>query len=249
MVDFEDRFSKQADRYRQFRPSYPDALFEHLAERSPDRTLAWDCATGNGQAASKLAYLFDHVIATDASTSQIKNALDLKGVEFRVAQAEDCGLKDSSVSLVTVANALHWFDKEKFFDECNRVLKPGGLFAAWCYEAFRIDEPYQEAFNPIYKDISPYWSSRLKDLREHYTKVELPMEEMEAPAMEMCLQWNLRECLGFLRSWSACQTYIDENGTDPTESRFDNACAVWGDPDQPRTVRWNLHIRIGRKPD
>lgn len=248
--DFEDQFSKQADRYRKFRPGYPDELFEYIIALCPGRTMAWDCATGNGQAAAKLTGYFDHVIATDASSSQINNALDLDSVEFRVATAEASGLDSASADLVTVANALHWFDKERFFQESARVLKPGGILACWCYEAFQTDPQYKDAFSPIYSAMDGHWSTKLRDVREHYQNIdfgEYGLTEVEARRMQMSLDWDLFQCLGFLRSWSACQNYIDSIGSDPTEQYFDHARAIWGDAETKRQVFWNIHLKLARK--
>lgn len=246
MIEFEDQFSKQANSYRAFRPTYPDSLFDHIASLTNSHNLAWDCATGNGQAASKLVTYFDHVIATDASKTQIENALQIDRVEFRVAPAEESGLLDSSVDLITVANALHWFDKTRFFQECKRVLKPNGILAAWCYEAFQTEDQFKDAFNPIYEDISQYWSTRLKDVRDHYGSIELPFEELHSPKMEMVLDWDLKQCLGFLRSWSACQNCIDATGSDPTIKWFDMAVSIWGAPETKRPVRWNIHLKLAK---
>ena len=130
---FHDHFSRVANRYADFRPHYPAALFDYLATLAPSDSVVWDCAAGNGQATHDLATRFAKVIATDASKEQIASALPNPKVEFRVAPAEQSGLPDNSVALITVAQALHWFDFEHFYAEARRVLKPNGLLAAWAY--------------------------------------------------------------------------------------------------------------------
>src|SRR6266498_1141048 len=87
-MTFKDHFSKQAADYANFRPRYPRELFEYLGSVAPSRALAWDCATGNGQAAVELAEVFDRVIATDASEKQIANAEPHDRVEYRIASAK-----------------------------------------------------------------------------------------------------------------------------------------------------------------
>src|SRR5690349_15303419 len=130
---FHDHFSGLASRYADFRPHYPAALFDYLAALVPGNAQVWDCAAGNGQASIDLAQRFSKVIATDASPEQIASATARHNVEYRVALAEQSGLADTSVDLVTVAQALHWFDLNRFFAEVQRVLKPGGVLAIWTY--------------------------------------------------------------------------------------------------------------------
>src|SRR5215831_1555408 len=130
---FKDHFSAHATDYRAFRPSYPAELFTFLASAAPARDLAWDCGTGNGQAAVALAEHFARVFATDASAEQVKNAEPHPRVEYAVAPAEKCPLPDHTADLVTVAQALHWFDFDRFYAEVRRVARPGGLLAVTCY--------------------------------------------------------------------------------------------------------------------
>src|SRR5438128_2266209 len=99
-IGFKDLFSKQAGSYAQYRPTYPERLFDYLAGIAPARESVWDCGTGNGQAALLLASRFTHVIATDPSERQIAQATPNPRVEYRVAPAEKSGLPDSSVDLV-----------------------------------------------------------------------------------------------------------------------------------------------------
>ena len=114
-MSWKDHFSHASDDYRRWRPGYPDELFAWLAAMAPSRAVAWDCATGSGQAAGGLAAHFARVVATDASAAQVAEAEAFGRVEYRVAPAEDSGLPDASVDLVTVAQALHWFEFERFF--------------------------------------------------------------------------------------------------------------------------------------
>src|SRR3954468_23053908 len=92
-MKFKDHFSAQAADYAKFRPGYPRKLFDYLGTIAPSRQLAWDCGTGNGQAAIGLATEFGRVIATDASEKQIAKAQPHEAVEYRVAPAENNGLE------------------------------------------------------------------------------------------------------------------------------------------------------------
>lgn len=245
-MTFNDHFSSQAAIYRRYRPTYPQELFDFLASLTPSRKRAWDCATGNGQAAVALADYFDKVTATDASEEQIKEAIEHPKVIYDVATAENSELDDRSQDLITVANALHWFDIESFFSEARRVSKKKGIVAAWCYESFSIDERVRDAFEELYSSLTPYWPRQINLVRDKYNSIEFPFEELDHPDFLMQLDWNLAQCLGYMSSWSAVQTYKKELGKDPIEAHFDSICDAWGDFAMTQEVTWQVHLRVGR---
>src|SRR5260370_16793815 len=113
-MSFKDHFSAQAAAYAKFRPGYPQKLFDYLRSIAPSRQLAWDCGTGNGQAAVGLASVFGRVIATDASEKQIANAQSHKIVEYRVAPAETTAIESETLNLALVPHTLTWFDLVRF---------------------------------------------------------------------------------------------------------------------------------------
>lgn len=245
---FQDHFSGVAAAYSRFRPHYPAALFDHLAEVSPGRALAWDCATGSGQAALALAERFSRVVATDASAEQIAHAQPHPRVEYRVAPAERSGLDPASVELVTVAQAMHWFDIPAFFREARRVLRPGGVLAAWCYGNPVMDDPVLErVVVTLYADtLGAYWPPERALIVEGYASIELPFEELPAPRMELEADLTLDGLAGYLHTWSARKRYVEEHGTDPVGPAIAQMREHWGDPDAPRRVRWPLYVRLGR---
>jgi len=51
IFNFEDHFSRQSQQYAQYRPHYPDEIYAYFASLARGYSLAWDCDTGNGQAA------------------------------------------------------------------------------------------------------------------------------------------------------------------------------------------------------
>lgn len=246
VMKFTDHFSRQSSLYRRFRPQYPEELYNLLSNLVRNHETAWDCATGNGQAAVALAARFKKVIATDASSEQIQHAMPCENVEYRVAPAEASGLDDASVDLVTVANAVHWFEIPAFYEEVRRVLRKDAVIAVWCYEAFTVDGAQSDAFQPLYDAIGDHWAPHLELVRNHYKTLEFPFQEFEIPKIEMALNWNLEQCLGFLASWSGVQTYKEKTGQDPTEFFYDQIQAKWGEPLQERKVSWQLHTRVGR---
>lgn len=241
---FKDHFSAQSAGYARHRPHYPRALFEYLAGLGRCRR-AWDCATGSGQAAVALADFFDAVIATDASQTQIDAAVSHPRVRYRVAAAEESGLPGDSVDLVTVGQALHWFDTGRFFDEASRVLVPGGVLAAWCYELCRVSPDCDRIVRGLYSDIvGTYWPPERRLIEERYAAIEFPGSELEAPVLAMNATWTVEDMLGYLRTWSACQRYRREQGSDPVERIDGELRAAWGAA--PRTARWPLTVKVVR---
>ena len=246
MAGFKDHFSKQAAEYAKFRPRYPKELFRWLASVAPSTELAWDCATGNGQAAVELAEVFERVIATDASEKQIVNAEKHPRVEYRVAPAEESGLESNNVDLVMVAQALHWFDLERFYSEVRRVSKPHGVIAATSYKLAKITPTIDRIVNHYYSEVvGPYWPAE-RMLVEKFEKLPFGFPEMETPGFEMVAEWNAEQLLGYLRTWSATQRFMAANQRDPLREVEEDLRAAWGDSEQLQRVTWPLTVRAGR---
>ena len=246
-MTFKDHFSKQAAGYAKFRPRYPQKLFDYLRSIAPSRQLAWDCGTGNGQAAVGLASVFDRVIATDASEKQIASAQSHKIVEYRVAPAENSGIESETLDLIMVAQALHWFDLDRFYAEAQRVLKLDGVLAASAYNLLQIEPAIDEIVNRYYYEVvGPFWPPERK-LVEQFSDLPFPFQEIDPPEFEMTAQWNLDHLLGYLQTWSSTQRFIAANKRDPLETIADDLRAAWGDPGQMRKVVWPLILRVGIK--
>jgi SAM-dependent methyltransferase len=247
-VSFKDHFSKQAADYAKFRPRYPQELFDYLGKIAPSRELAWDCGTGNGQAAVGIASVFDHVIATDASEKQIDNAQPHERVEYRVAPAENSGIESGTLDLIMVAQALHWFDLPRFYQEVSRVLKNNGVLAASAYKFFHITPEIDQLVNHRYYDkiVGPFWPSE-RVLVEEFEKLPFPFCEVQMASFEMTARWDMKHLVGYLRSWSATQRFIAANNRDPLEKIAGQLRAAWGDAKQTRRVSWPLTLRVGIK--
>jgi len=244
-MTFKDHFSKQAAGYAKFRPRYPQKLFDYLRSIAPSRQLAWDCGTGNGQAAVGLASLFDRVIATDASEKQIASAQSHKIVEYRAAPAENSGIESETLDLIMVAQALHWFDLDRFYAEAQRVLKLDGVLAASAYNLLQIEPAIDEIVNRYYYEVvGPFWPPERK-LVEQFSDLPFPFQEIDPSKFEMTAQWNLDHLLGYLQTWSSTQRFIAANKRDPLEAIADDLRAAWGDPGQMRKVVWPLILRVG----
>ncbi len=246
-MEFKDHFSKQAADYAKFRPRYPREMFEYLGSIAPTRQLAWDCATGNGQAAIKLATVFDRVIATDASETQIANAEPHKRVEYHVAPAEQSNLRSGSFDLVLVAQALHWLNHDRFYPEVRRVLKQNGVFAASAYNLLRTERPIKEMIRRYYYEIvGPYWPPE-RSLVEQFRKIPFPFPDSETPAFEIVAEWNLEHLTGYLRSWSSTQRFIAATNRNPIDQIANDLEKAWGDPQRTKRIVWPLVLRVGVK--
>lgn len=249
MAHFSDPFGTVARAYAPFRPTYPEALFAWLAAESPSCALAWDCATGNGQAAATLAAHFDAVVATDASAEQIAHARPHPRVRYHVAPAEASPLGDAAADLVTVAQALHWFDRTAFFAEAGRVLRPGGLLAVWTYALFETTPEVDRIVAHYYRDVlGPYWAWERKLVEEGYASVVFPFAPVEVPPSAMTARWTLDGLTGYLATWSARQAYREATSEDPLPAVRAALEAAWGNPAAERLVTWPLAVRACRKP-
>lgn len=248
-MDFRDHFSGLAESYAEHRPRYPSELYTFLASLAPERELAWDCGTGNGQAATSLAEHFENVVATDASAEQIENAFPHPRVDYRVEPAESSSLSNSGVDLVTVGTAVHWFDFESFYAEVRRVGKPGAVIAVWTYHQPAIFDAIDAVVRNYYREtLDGYWPDRFQYLEHRYRTLPFPFDELEPPELFMKTEWGLDQMLGFILSWSGTHNFIEENGEQALEPIFDELQAAWGDPERVRTLQWPLYFRIGRLP-
>jgi len=243
---FKDHFSWHAAAYAAARPDYPEALFAWLAGLAPDRDTAWDCATGNGQAARALAGHFRRVVATDASAEQIANAAPDPRVEYRTATAESPGLTPASASLVTVAQALHWLDRPRFYAAARGVLRPHGVIAAWSYGLFNIEPALDTLVHHFYRHVTgPYWPPERRLIDERYATLDFPFGEIEPPDFTMERDWTCAQVLAYLGTWSAVQRYRRARGRDPVSDLAQAFSRLWGDASR-RRVRWPLYLRVGR---
>lgn len=239
-----DHFSGHAADYARFRPGYPEALFDWIAAQATGHDLAWDCGCGNGQASVPLAARFRRVTATDFSARQISAAQANPRIDYRVAPAEASGLADASADVVTVAQALHWFDFAKFYAEVRRVLKPGGLIAAWTYQLLRADAPVDQVLVSFYAEtLGPYWPPERRWVDAAYAGMPFPFAEIETPKFEIRLCWSLADLMAYLGTWSATQRYRKAEGRDPIPELEERLAPLWGD--QAREIAWPIAMRAG----
>jgi SAM-dependent methyltransferase len=243
---FSDHFSGHASQYATFRPTYPDELVDELARLAPARERAWDAATGNGQAALLLASRFSAVIATDASAQQLAHARAHPRVRYVRARSEDPALATASIDLVAVAQSLHWFDRPRFFDVTKRVLRPGGIVAAWCYTLARVDAAIDPIVDDFYeRRVGRYWPPERVHVERLYRDFDFPFEELALAEPRMRAEFTRAQFLGYVATWSAVQRARQQEGVDPLEEFVRALAPIWP-ADERRVVRWPVGLRVGR---
>jgi len=243
----ENPFATEAVEYAHLRPTYPEELFAFLATVVASRGVAWDCATGNGQAATHLAGYFDRVIATDESGEMIAQAPRDPKILYRVAEAEDSGLEGGSVDLVTVASAIHWFDLERFYAEVRRVVRPGGIVAAWTYYTPAFANDIDAIIQRLVHDVlGPYWDERLHYVVDEFHDLPFPFEPLEVPSFQTDMKWDMQDLIAYFETWSSSVKYREANHTSPTSLIHDDLARAWGDPQQKRDLYFPLYMRLGR---
>ena len=240
-------FDPLAAGYARGRPRYPAELFAWLAGLAPRRELAWDCGTGNGQAALGLADHFDRVVATDVSAEQVRHAAPHPRIAYRVAAAERSGLPAGAVDLVTAAAAVHWFDLPAFGAEVARVARPGGVLAVFTYHVGRVAPPFQEVFHRFYwQRMKPWFAPGTVLVDEGYRTLALPGTPVPTPDFEVASAWTLAEILHFAGSWSAVRASREETGDDPLPALAEELAPIFGEGERPLPFRMPIHLRVQR---
>jgi SAM-dependent methyltransferase len=240
-----DRFSSYAGQYAAFRPTYPGELYNFIFNQLDHFTTAWDAGTGNGQVARDLAGKFTRVMATDISPQQLKNAYPAANIFYSQTAAERTSFPDKTFDLITVAQAIHWFDLNQFYAEVTRVAKPGALLAVWGYGLLSIGPEIDSHLHHFYTAVvGPYWDNERRLIDEHYRTLSFPFDEIESPAFQFSVRWTLDEFQGYLATWSSVQKYQAEKGLNPVESFIDEVRPAW--KEEIQTVNFPLFLRLGR---
>ncbi len=247
-MPFTDHFSGVAADYAAFRPKYPAALIERLAALAPRRAAAWDVATGSGQAAILLAERFDRVIATDASAQQIASAVRHERIEYRVAAAEESGLPTASIDLIAVAQALHWFDVERFHAEARRVAAKGAVIAEWCYGIVRAaDAEVDRVVRRFYSErIGRWWPAERSHVETGYRDLPFPFEPIDVGEWSIVAPLDRARLVGYARTWSAVKECRAHEGVDPIPEFDADLARAWPAGSDAVEIRWPITIRVGR---
>lgn len=248
---FKDHFSAVAGAYASWRPRYPAELFDIIGTHVAPQARVWEPGCGSGQATRDLAPRFAHVFATDPSAEQVERhwarQAPVANVQVAVEPAESTSLGDTSVELIVVAQALHWFDKARFFGESGRVLRPGGVLAAWTYQDMVFSDDLEPAANAFRQRIEPYWPAERADVDAGYAHYPWPFEGLEARALWLSAEWSLPQLLGYLGSLSATARCRSAIGQDPVALHTREFQAAWGEPERQRTMRWPVVMHLRQK--
>lgn len=242
-----DLFSNQASLYAQYRPGYPRELYTFILEHVNERSLAWDCATGNGQAAVELATWFDQVMATDISEKQLQQAQPHEKITYLVSTAEQTPFADNSFDCITVAQAYHWLQFEAFSKEVKRVAKPGAIVAIWGYSLVVCeDEAINTLINTFYHEkVDAYWDKERRYIDDHYTTVPFPYEPLPSNNFHINVQWNKQQLTGYFNTWSSIQHFIKAHRYNPVNELAAAIEQVWAD-DNDRQFYFPLFLKLGR---
>jgi SAM-dependent methyltransferase len=244
---FKDHFSGHARDYASHRPTYPDELFDWIATLTDTHDRAFDCATGNGQAAVSLARHYRHVVAADASAGQIESRRLHERVSYLVALAEAIPLSAGCCDLLTVAQAAHWFDFARFDAEVRRVVRPGGAVVVWAYEKFRIEAHIDEVVEHFYSNVvGEYWPPERRHVENGYRDIPFSFAPLTVPPFDLGLRWTLAQTLSYIETWSAVRRYRQALGRDPMLQFAADLESVWPEEETARAVRWPLVIKAGR---
>lgn len=242
-----DLFSNQASLYAQYRPNYPRELYEYILQYVNNRACAWDCATGNGQAAIELAQYFDQVMATDISEKQLQQAQSHEKITYSVSIAEQTPFADNSFDCITVAQAYHWFQFEAFGKEVKRIAKPGAVVAIWGYSLATCDDIAIDALmKTFYREtVGAWWDKERRYVDDHYTTVPFPFEPLPTKEFQINVQWNRQQLTGYFNTWSSVQHFIKANQYNPVDELAIEMAEGWPD-DNDRSFYFPLFLRLGR---
>ena len=241
-----DNSSVQAKQYAKYRPTYPASLYDFILSHVPVKEKAWDCATGNGQVAGVLSKHFDSVYATDISAAQINNAIVADNIFYKVEPAEETTFQDNSFDLITVGQAIHWFDFDKFYNEATRTLKTGGIVVLLGYDLLRLTPALNKVICTFYNYIlGIYWDKERKYIDEQYKTLPFPFAEVNAPSFTISYEWEFDELTGFFNTWSAVQHFIRINNYNPLDLVIDDFKEAWG-PNKTHVVNFPLILRMGQ---
>lgn len=240
-------FDQGGQDYARFRPHYPSQLASFLASVAPNKQLAVDVGCGNGQLTQLLANHFSTVVGLDPSADQIANAVPHVRILYRCAPAERLPVPDGVASLVTAAQAAHWFDLPAFYGEVRRTGIPGGVLALISYGVLKLDSSLDDRFRRFYwNEIGPYWPAERKLVDCGYATIDFPFAEIPAPRIDIQLEWTVTELLGYISTWSAIRQAREAGREELLLSFANELAAAWGDANLRRAIAWPVNMRIGR---
>ncbi len=240
-------FNQNSELYATYRPWYPAALYEFIMKHCKPRVAAWDCGTGNGQVAMELSKYFQRIYASDISPNQIQTAYWDNKITYKVEAAEECSFPDKSFDLIMVAQSIHWFNMEKFYDQVRRTLKPKGLIVIAGYGLIDVDESVNKIIQHLYTDIlGEYWDTERSYIEKEYKTIAFPFKEIMAPELFIESDWTLEQLFGYLETWSAIQHFKNKNNQNPIQKIEKKLSKAWG-KSESKNIKFPVFVRMGKK--
>ena len=244
MNEHKDRFSEHASQYATYRPTYPKSLYDFIFSHIEKFDTAWDCGTGNGQVARDLSMKFKEVYTTDISEKQLANGYQRNTIFYSKA-GEETIFSNHQFDLITVAQAIHWFDIQKFYDEVGRVAKVNAVLAVWGYSLLNVSPEIDKLLTHFYAQVvGPYWDTERKLIDEQYKNIPFPFKEIRTPEFKFSFEWTLEEFRGYISTWSSVQKYIQANQVNPVEDFIAEVQPLW--KGERQTITFPLFMRLGR---
>lgn len=239
-----DNFSSHSSDYARYRPTFPGEIFELTAKLVPGKSRAWDCGTGNGQVAGELAEIFREVKATDISDNQLQNAVNKPNITYSVQPAEKTVFPNHHFNLITVGQAVHWFNFNSFYKEVKRCSKPGGIILILGYGLLKGNKETTRIIKTFYKEImGPYWDPERKYLDAEYKTIPFPFTELNLPKFEQKVNWDFEHLIGYLKTWSGVNHYREKEGRDPVDLITSDLKRAFGEKGK---IVFPTLIKIGR---
>lgn len=239
-----DLFSAGSQLYQQARPSYPPEIVQEILKHVPASAFAWDCGAGSGQFTQLLAPYFDQVVATDISEQQLQLAPYFDNVSYQLQSSEQTTFAAHSFDLITVAQAIHWFDFDAFYREVVRTLKPEGILAVIGYGLVQVEnEQINQLIKQIYcEKLNGYWDPERRYIDEEYQTIPFPFREIILPTFKMKYQWTAAQLLKYLSTWSAVRHYSEKNNKHPLLALAE---ILTSDEDELQ-IEFPIFLRIGK---
>jgi SAM-dependent methyltransferase len=234
--------------YARFRPDYPPELAAYLAGVGGERGMAVDVGCGSGQLAALLAPHFAATVGIDPGEDQLASAARAAKLRYLCAAAEALPLPDGCASLITAAQAAHWFDLPAFYAEARRIARPDAVIALISYGVPVLTEPrLQDRFDRFYHaEIGPYWPPERKLVESGYQGIPFPFVEFAGPPLSITRDWDRNAFLGYVSTWSALKRAEAAGRGQLAQDFAGDLAALWPDAASPQRISWPISMRIGR---
>lgn len=258
--------ASQAQHYAAARPTYPSALYDLILSKCKStRGLCIDLGCGTGQATFALAKHFDSVVGIDPSPQQLEQAIPQGNITYKLGIMEEqlSNYSDGSVSCITSAQAVHWMDIPTLYTEVNRILAPGGVLALWTYGNVQFpSNPSLEAkVVHLYEDVlgDKYWDPRRRLVERLYRDIPLIESQypdvfvservQNRPELDIRLDINKSQLMGYLRSWSGYTNYCRDSNIEMGSDEDPVQTIIGKDVDDKMTAQslWPVALLLSVK--